>query len=146
MTPSESTQLRRLLTEVVGEVRRVHERLDGLDARLDRVERDQLAFQELVAKYFLEGFRRLGALEGRQQALEERQRALEEGLRALGTDFDQMRGDFKSLGEALQATNRRIDALAEEMNRRFDEQRQFTESGFREWGERVQRIEERLAA
>lgn len=85
-----------------------------------------------MARQFLEVFRRLVALEER--------------LRALGADFDRMRGDFKAFGEGLQATNRRLDALAEDMNRRFDEQREFTESGFREWGGRVQRIEERLAA
>jgi len=153
VTPSEFAQLRDLIVGVAGEVRRVHERLDGVEARLDRMEsrldgleHDQLAFQAVVAKHFLEVFRRLDALEERQRALEERQRALEEGQRKLGTDFDQIRGDFKAFGEGLQATNRRLDALAGDMNRRFDEQRTFTESGFREWGERVKRIEERLAA
>lgn len=64
----------------------------------------------------------------------------------LGTAFEEMRADSRAFWEALQGTNRRLDALQAEMNGRFDEQHTLTAAGFRDWGERMTRIEERLAA
>jgi len=142
MTPSEFAQLRDLITGVAGQltglavqVADLANRISSLEDRLGSLE-DRLGSVET----------RLDSMEARQTAMEDRQTAMEDRLGRLEVSLEEMRHDFRAFGESLQVTDRRIDALQAEMNVRFEEQRAFTAAGFRDWGERVTRIEERLAA
>jgi tetrahydromethanopterin S-methyltransferase subunit G len=52
--------------------------------------------------------------------------------------------DFRGFGERLTDVDRRIDDLRSDMNRGFQELREETRFGFRDYGKRMDSLETRL--
>ena len=92
---------------ISGELDKVHVRLDEVHVRLDGVREDQARLEALSARHFASIESRFGGVESRLTRVEIIQEA--------------MRSDFRVFGEDLRSTNRRLDDLREDMNRRSPE-------------------------
>ena len=144
MTPAEIVELREFIS---GELQKVHNRVDQVTTRLDRVNAGQLDFQKYVAGHFGKVYTRLDDVTTGLDGVTTR-------LSRVETQFEEMRSDFRAFGEELGSTNRRAEELRSDMergteelrsdmNRGFLDLREETRTGFRSWGERVVALEDR---
>jgi DNA anti-recombination protein RmuC len=99
MTSAEIAGLRDFISVELG---KVHDRVDQVYAL-------QLDFQAHVATHFGEVYTRLDRMDTRLSRVEIQQ--------------EEMRGDFRALGEGLQSANQRIDELRSDMDRGFEQVR-----------------------
>ncbi len=95
---------------VEGRLGGVEGRIGGVEGELREFRSEQLDFQGLVSRHFVEFSRRLRGVEVGQE---------------------EMRSDFKALGDGLQGTNRRLDEFREEVREEFRALRAEMAEGFR---------------
>ncbi|MDP2954963.1 MAG: hypothetical protein Q8N53_00965 [Longimicrobiales bacterium] len=112
-------EVRTGLAEVRGEVAEVRTGLAEVRETQRDAQEEQIRFQDLVARHHAETWARLSQV----------------------VTVEAMRRDFQAFGEALSATDRRLDEFRVEVGLEFKHLRADIRAGFDEWGGRVRALE-----